>query len=202
MKKFFAFAAMAAMALVSCDDTPVDIQGSGNGGENNGGNEQAAAVVLNELDGNNKFIEIYNPGDKEFSLYGYTIDKDAAKTVWTGVESMKVPAKGYLVLESEDLLIDAEAEGGTYTYESADHVFGSGLSAKKSLLIELKDPDGNVVDKFERGSEPWNEKGYHEDTEHSFSRVPNGTGDFVYAVSTKGAANGEKAGDIKHEKDL
>lgn len=205
MKKLFVFAAMAAMALTACDNTPIEgPEGSGTGNGNNEGGEQAApaALVLNELDGNNKFIEIYNPGDAEVSLYGYTIDKDASKTVWTGAETIKVPAKGYLVLESEDLLIDAEAEGGSYTYESDAHVFGSGLSAKKSLLIELKDPDGNVVDKFERGSEPWNEKGYAEDTVNSFSRVPNGTGDFVYAASTKGAANGEKVADINHEKEL
>lgn len=203
MKKLFVFAAMAAMAMTACNEPIEDVEGSGSGNGNGEGEKPATvSVVLNELDGNNKFIEIYNPGDAEVSLYGYTIDKDAAKTVWTGAETIKVPAKGYLVLESEDLGIDAEEAGETYEYESEAHIFGSGLSAKKSLLIELKDPDGNVVDAFERGSEPWNESGYAEDKQHSFSRVPNATGDFVYADSTKGAANGAKVADINHEKEL
>ena len=203
MKKLFVFAAMAAMALTACNDNPIDgPEGSGSGNENGGEQAAPAALVLNELDGNNKFIEIYNPGDAEVSLYGYTIEKDAAKTVWTGAESIKVAAKGYLVLESEDLLADAEAEGGTYTYESEAHVFGSGLSAKKSLLIVLKDGEGNEVDSFARGSEPWNESGYANDKEHSFSRYPNATGEWGYSVSTKGAANSEKVAEINHEKEL
>ena len=203
MKKLFVFAAMAAMALTACNDTPIEgPEGSGSGNENGGEQAAPAALVLNELDGNNKFIEIYNPGDAEVSLYGYTIEKDAAKTVWTGAESIKVAAKGYLVLESEDLLVDAEAEGGTYTYESEAHVFYSGLSAKKSLLIVLKDGEGNEVDRFARGSEPWNESGYENNKNQSFSRYPNATGEWVYADPTKGAANGEKVADINHEKEL
>ncbi len=205
MKKLFVFAAMAAMAMTACNEPVEGVEGSGSGnGNGNGEGEKpsVAAVVLNELDGNNKFIEIYNPNDVEVSLEGYTIYKDAAKTVWTGAETIKVPAKGYLVLESEDLLADAEAEGGSYTYESEAHVFGSGLSAKKSLLIELKDPDGELVDSFTRGSEPWNAAGYENDTEHSFSRVPNATGDWAYADSTKGAENGAKVAEINHEKEM
>ena len=79
--------------------------------------------------------------------------------------------------------------------------FNAGLSAKKGVKFELVDAAGNVVDKFVRGedTDPFDEAKLPENTEASFSRVPNGTGDWAYAVPTPGAANGEKTGDIEHK---
>ena len=36
------------------------------------------------------------------------------------------------------------------------------------------------------------------DKTSSFSRVPNGTGEFAWAAPTKGAANGDKVADLEH----
>ena len=68
MKKFFVLAAMAAFALCACEQDTPTVDGSGN---QNGGNEtKVTGIVLNELSGADKFIELYNTTDKEVSLEG------------------------------------------------------------------------------------------------------------------------------------
>ena len=159
-------------------------------------------VVLNELcgnkipDGPQKFIELFNAGEGEGSLEGWTIRKYAADATdvagkynvcWTAPAGAKLAAGEYLVLEADQT---DPALG-----------FNAGLSAKKGVKFELVDADGNVVDKFVRGEDedPFMEAGLPENKEASFSRVPNGEGEWAYAVPTPGAANGEKTGDIEHK---
>ena len=210
MKKFFVLAAMAAFALCACEQDNPTVDGSGT---QNGGEEQqtAAGVVLNELSGADKFIELYNTTDKEVSLEGLTLVKyDASKdggksTTWTGKAGMKIAAKGYVVLESSDLSDPAEDGDPAYAYESANHVFKGGLSGKKNLKIELCDASEKVLDTFTRGEEGagWNQvSGFENNKKNTFSRVPDGTGAWAYAAPTKGAANGEKTGDIEQEPNM
>lgn len=169
-------------------------------------------VVLNELSGTDKYIELYNTTDKEISLEGLMIVKyDSSKeggksTTWTGAKGMTIKAKGYVVLESSDLSDEAEGGDPNYAYESANHVFAGGLSGKKNVKIELLDASGKVIDTFIRGEEGegWNQvSGFNNDKNHSFSRVPNGTGPWVYATPTKGQQNPtEKAGDIEQQPEM
>ena len=218
MKKIFFVAAAAAMMLVSCTKDNNQLPGTGNGNENNNdnggtGNEEQTEVVVvfNELCGNklpNKFIELYNASTAEVDLAGWTIrkyapdalDKEAEEgevlntegvknlyeVCWTAPAGTKIAAAGYLVLAADKT---NPAEG-----------FNAGLSAKKEVKFELVDATGKVVDKFLRGEE--DEKGgieegkLNENSENSFSRVPNGTGEWAYAVPTMGAANGEKVADL------
>ena len=179
---------------------------------NQDGNEtKVTGIVLNELSGADKFIELYNTTDKEVSLEGlclvkYDSSKDGGKsTTWTGKAGMKIAAKGFVVLESSDLSDPAEDGDPAYAYESADHVFKGGLSGKKNVKIELQNADGEVLDAFVRGEEGagWNQvSGFNNDKKHTFSRVPNGTGEFVYADPTKGAANGAKVADIEQTPEM
>ena len=209
MKKFFVLAAMAAFALCACEQNNPVVDGSGT---QNGGDEQTAAgVVLNELSGADKFIELYNTTDKEVSLEGlclvkYDASKDGGKsTTWTGKAGMKIAAKGYVVLESSDLSDPAEDGDPAYAYESANHVFKGGLSGKKNVKIELQDASEKVLDTFVRGEEGagWNQvSGFNNDKKHTFSRVPDGTGAWAYADPTKGAANGAKVADIEMEPEM
>ena len=203
MKKFFVLAAAAALALVACNKDNPTVDGSGNQG---GNGTKVTGVVLNELSGADKFIELYNTTDKEISLEGlslvkYDASKDGGKsTTWTGKAGMKIAAKGYVVLESSDLADPAEDGDPNYAYESADHVFKGGLSGKKNLKIELVDAKENVLDAFARGEEGagWNQvAGFNNDKKHTFSRVPDGTGEWAYADPTKGAANGAKVAEIE-----
>ena len=168
-----------------------------------------AKVVFNELCGNkveyagfdadNKFIELYNAGEAEGDLSGWTIRKyspDAEDVkgeydvCWTAPENTKLEVGAYLVLAADQT---DPAKG-----------FDAGLSAKKGVKFELVDADGNVVDKFVRGKDttPFDEislGGTKEHTDASFSRVPDGTGEWKYATPTPGAKNGESKGEIEHE---
>ena len=208
MKKFIVFAAAAAVALSACTKNDPQVDGSGN----NGGNEtKVTGIVLNELSGADKFIELYNTTDKELSLEGvylvkYDSSKDGGKsTTWTGAAGMKIAAKGYVVLESSDLSDPAEDGDPAYAYESANHVFKGGLSGKKNVKIELQDASEKVLDTFVRGEEGagWNQvSGFNNDKKHTFSRVPDGTGEWAYADPTKGAANGAKVADIEQAPEM
>lgn len=160
-----------------------------------------AQIVFNELCGNkaydgNKFIELFNAGEAEGSLEGWTIRKYAADATdvagkynvcWTAPAGKKLASGAYLVLGAD--MTDPELG------------FNAGLSAKKGVKFELVDATGTVVDKFVRGvdADPFGEEPLAENKEASFSRVPNGTGAWAYAVPTPGAANGEKTGDIENE---
>ena len=209
MKKFFVLAAAAAMALVACNKDNPTVDGSGTG---NGGNEtKVTGIVLNELSGADKFIELYNTTDKELSLEGvylvkYDSSKDGGKsTTWTGAAGMKIAAKGYVVLESSDLSDPAEDGDENYVYESANHVFKGGLSGKKNVFIELYSAADEVLSEFKRGEEGagWNQvSGFNNDKKHTFSRVPDGTGEWAYADPTKGAANGAKVADIEQAPEM
>lgn len=207
MKKIFVFAAAAAFALCACEKNGgPQVDGGGDSG-----NATVEGLVMNELDGQNKFIELYNTTDKEISLEGVTLVKyDSSKeggksTTWEGAAGMKIAANGYVVLESSDLADPEEKGDPNYQYESANHVFNGGLSPKKNVMIELYDAKGKLLDTFVRGTEGagWNQvKGYAENEECSFSRVPNGTGNFAYAAPTKGAANGAKVADIEQAPEM
>ena len=207
MKKFFVFAAAAAFALVACDKTGPQVDGSGNEGDQ----VKVEGVVLNELSGADKFIELYNTTDKEISLEGvYLVKYDSSKeggnsTTWTGAKGMTIAAKGYVVLESSDLSDPAEDGDPAYAYESANHVFKGGLSGKKNVFIELYNANDEKLSEFKRGDEGagWNQvSGFNNDKKHTFSRVPDGTGPWAYADPTKGAANGAKVAEIEQTPEM
>ena len=209
MKKFFVFAAAAAFALCACEKDTPKVDGSGEGEGNK--DQKVAGIVLNELSGADKFIELYNTTDAEVSLEGvyivkYDSSKDGGKsTTWTGAAGMKIAAKGFVVLESSDLADPAEDGDPDYAYESANHVFKGGLSGKKNVFIELYNKDDEKLSEFKRGEEGagWNQvSGFNNDKKHTFSRVPDGTGAFVYADPTKGKANGAKVADIEQTPEM
>ena len=129
------------------------------------------AVAFNEFYGagedNEKYIELYNLTDKEVSLAGYKIckDEDYESAAWEGTADLKIPAKGvYLILG---------AKGTTETG------FKTGFSSKKSVRMELFDPAGELIDAFQRGQkeEAWGGQSL-DNWKGSWSRIPDGTGDF------------------------
>ena len=130
------------------------------------------AVILSELNGNDKFIELANPGDEDFDISGYTIEKDGGVN-WTAADGVKVPAKGFLLLYSED--VAAEHEG----YDE-NLIFHSGLSAKKAVKIEIKSDKAVSVECFNlvtcAGPAP-----------ASYSK--NADGKWYHAEATPGAVN-------------
>ncbi len=191
---------MAALALTSCGDDNFGVEG---GDDYNVG---VKGIVLNELSGADKFIELYNTTDAEVSLREvYLVKYDSSKeggksTTWTGAKDMVIPAKGYVVLESSDLADEAEGGDPNYAYESENHIFKGGLSGKKNVYIELYNAKDEKLSEFKRGEEGagWNQvSGFENNKKNTFSRVPDGTGAWAYAAPTKGAANGEATGEIE-----
>lgn len=149
-------------------------------------------IVLNELNGNDKFIEIYNKGNLDLSLEGMTIMKDdyVAGATWTGDATVIVPAHGYVLLYSADVAID-------HPEQPENLFFNSGLSAKKTVRITLFMPDGSVRDEFTRGTT--GEWGLTiSAVDGSYARTPDG-GDWKLAEATPGAANPATGDDIPQE---
>ena len=97
-------------------------------------------VRLNEINGNDKFIEIFNGSDKDADISGVKIFKDG-KDVWTATESTLLGAGEYLLLYSEDVVV----EGGAQAGYDATKVFASGLSSKKAVRVTLTKNDGTTV---------------------------------------------------------
>ena len=150
-------------------------------------------LVLNELNGTDKFIEIYNKGDMDLSLEGMYIMKDdyIAGATWTADATVVAPAHGYVLLYSEDVQIDMP------DYPE-NLIFHSGLSSKKTVRITLFMPDGTVRDEFTRGTTgEWGQT-ISDVKPQSFARTPDG-GDWKLAEATPGAANPSTGEDIPQE---
>ncbi|MBP3738621.1 MAG: lamin tail domain-containing protein [Muribaculaceae bacterium] len=137
-------------------------------------------LVLNELFGaadtdEGKYIELYNNGDDPIKLKGVTIYKDEG-LAWTGEEGEVVMGHSYFTIVG--------AKGTT------PRGISSGFSAKKSVLIELKDPNNNPIDLFQRGekADGWGNQSLTNNKE-TWSRCPNGTGKFMIAPGTLGEKN-------------
>jgi len=148
-------------------------------------------LVLNELNGDTKFIEFYNMGDLDLSVEGmYLVKDDGTEPTWTGVAGTVVPAHGYLLLYSEDVVVPGGAQEG-YPEEL---VFHSGLSAKKTIKYALYMPDGSERDVFTRGEGGWGLT-ISNIAPQSYARTPDG-GDWKLAEPTPNAANPETGDEI------
>lgn len=151
----------------------------GNGDGAQGGN--AGTVVLNELDGNEKFIELFNPGSEAVDISGFSLKKDDNKTVYVAPEGTVVDSGAFLVLE-----------GNSSDYSTG---FTSGLSADKALKIELFDREGNLLDVFcnppADPSGTWQDPGTYSGKQgkRSYSRYPDGIGGWFVSESTAGLPN-------------
>ena len=137
-------------------------------------------LVLNELygaaaDDAAKFIELYNNGDDPIKLKGVVIKKDEAEA-WVGIDGEVIMPHSHFAIVG--------AKGTT------PRGFSSGFSNKKSVLVELYDPNGNLRDTFQRGEKGsgWGDQSLAK-VDGSWSRCPDGTGRFLITTPTLGTAN-------------
>ncbi len=140
-----------------------------------------SVLRLNELNGNDKFIEIYNAGADAINLNGVYIEKDGAQN-WLADNTVKIDAGGYVLLYSEDVTIEGAAQAG---YPES-LTFHSGLSAKKNVRIQLFTPAGVSIDDFNLTNIEANDPTYIP-APASYSR--NADGKWYYADATPGAVN-------------
>ncbi len=127
-------------------------------------NTAACADPFGEFD---DWIELYNAGDTDFALDGYTLSDDPIAPAKGALETLVVPAQGYKVLWLDDQV------------EGLDH-FAFKLDASGEQ-IALYAPDGSIVDQLMFGEAT---------TDVSFARVPDGGAFTTCAVSSCGATNG------------
>ncbi|MES2330699.1 MAG: lamin tail domain-containing protein [Bacteroidota bacterium] len=156
-----------------------------------------AAIIINEVDGNKKFVELYNNSDKAVNISGMAIIKNGfslknedGTPLWVVPTGVTIPARGFGVIK---------CSGYTATADAAAVMIGTvsdGMSAKQTLLLELIKPDGTVLNTFQRGAAPWSVTISAIAVTDSYSRVPDGTGTWKTALSTPGKANGAATGDI------
>jgi hypothetical protein len=144
-------------------------------------------LKLNEVSGvgsdGEKFYELINIGEVDIPLVGCKIYYNAngatggvfppdgnQGVTWTG-DATQVIEAGKLFT-----LIGRGAPGS----------FTTGLTAARILIITLEDPNGNKIDECIRAKDaaPYNM------TDKSFSRIPDGTGDFYFTAPTPNAENG------------
>lgn len=151
-------------------------------------------IVLNEVNTDAKYIELYNTSLVNVDLGGWTIyknnegaiDNQSATGAFVIEEGTILPAKGYAVIN---------CKGKENVHSGIDlGVSDSGVSGKKSLLLELINANGDMVDYFVNSA---NEIPNIDDTwdgavEHTFDvacRMPDGGDWYVAEEATPGAAN-------------
>lgn len=138
-------------------------------------------LVINELYGaaaqdKDKFIELYNQGDLPIKLKGVTLKKDQGEeAIWTGADGEIIPAKGHFAIVG--------AKGST------SRGFSSGFSAKKTVIIELFDPNNHRINHFQRGEKGAAWGATLPSVEGSWSRCPDGTGNWKLTNPTSGTTN-------------
>ena len=150
-------------------------------------------LVLNELNGDTKFIEFYNKGNLDLSMEGMYIMKDdyVPGAIWTAEATVVAPAHGYVLLYSEDVTPDHP--------DWPEHLFfHSGMSSKKTCRYTLFLSDGTVCDEFIRGNTGEWGLTISNVTPLSFARTPDG-GDWKLADPTPGEANPATGDDIPQE---
>ena len=133
-----------------------------------------------------KFIELYNNSDDPIKLKGVVITKDEKET-WVGLESDVVMGHSFFKIVG--------AKGTT------EHGISSGFSNKKSVLLEMYDPNNNLIDRFQRGEKQdgWGNQGLSK-VMGSWSRIPDGTGKFMITeeitLGAKNSTNGTEDPDV------
>lgn len=155
------------------------------------------AIVLNEVDGNTKYVELFNNSEAPVNISGLIIVKNtkSLKTEdksadWAVPDGTILPANGYGIIKCSGYSATADPDAiviGTV---------GDGMSAKQTLLLELTTPDGTVISTFQRGVAPWGTTISAIPATDSYSRVPNGSATWTLALQTPGTANGDSTGDI------
>ena len=130
------------------------------------------SVVINEVNGNGKYVELHNLTDQPVDITGWKLEKDE-KLVWTASDASQctLAAHAYLVIDF--------VKGSENPKEAA-----SGISAGKSVKVELKNAAGGCVDVFTRGSEPWGSA--ISSCSDSFGRTPDGSGPWKLIEPTPG----------------
>ncbi len=180
--------------IVTIPLTP-SIGGGDNNQEDNNLPIGAGDVVINEVNSDAKYIELFNKSTTEnVDLSGWTILKNnegaisdqSGMGLFVIADGTVLPAGGYAVIN---------CKGANNAHNALNlGVSNSGVSGKKSLLLELVDNNGERVDYFVNSANatPNVADAWDGAVEHTFDvvcRVPDGGDWYVVTTATIGAAN-------------
>ena len=158
-------------------------------------------LKLNEVSGVGsdceKFYELMNIGDVPINLDGVKIYYNAngnANGVWppNGNQGLTWTGNSTQIIQPGELFGLIGRNGGSCQNPETPNSFTTGLTAQRKLIITLEDPDGNLIDQCRR-AEDTND---YEINDKSFSRIPDGTGDFYFTDPTPNAFNGTNTADF------
>ena len=132
-------------------------------------------VVMDPQGDNDDWVELFNRTDSPVDLTGmYLSDKVDNPTKWQFPDGTMVAANGYLIVWCDE---DHDDEAAT---EGLHSNFKLSKSGETVLLVDT-DANGNtVLDSVVFGEQ---------ETDVSYGRFPNGTGDFQVVAATPGAEN-------------
>ena len=146
-------------------------------------------LILNEICGEHKFVEIYNSSAGNISLNGVKLMRNDGASQWIGVETDVIPAGAYRIFLFTGFTTGLD-ENPAYTGWTVN----SGISDQQTLKVALVAPSDTDIDVFMRGVEPWGTGGADRERSYSYSRMSDGT--WAYADPTPGAVNGAYQADI------
>ncbi len=132
-------------------------------------------VVMDPQGDNDDWVELFNRTDSPVDLTGmYLSDKEDNPTKWQFPDGTVIAANGYLIVWCDEDHDDETATEGLHAN------FKLSKSGETVLLVD-SDANGNtVLDTVVFGEQ---------ETDVSYGRIPNGTGDFQVVAATPGAEN-------------
>ena len=140
-------------------------------------------LVMNEVDGVNKTIELFNTGTQTLPLTGCYLVKNEGggsggpgnSIWWTGEgASGTIAPGGYVIIK----------ENGPAGFSG-----NAGISNGQNLKFELFAPDDTSLSVFTRGTPPWIQSSMSSANPNSYQRIPNGGDTWLMASPTNNAAN-------------
>ena len=140
--------------------------------------EDPKRIFVNEINGNEKWLEIYNDEDEDVVLTGYKIQKidESGKIdeTFSIPEGTEIKSKGFLTWTQ-----DANCTDGS--------TFKKGISAKKDVGFKIFDNENNQLDYFDVQMSA----GLNSEGEYSVGRETDGAEKLVLFLNqgTKGASN-------------
>ena len=129
------------------------------------------STVKDEFNQYDDWVELYNKGTQAVNIGGYYItDNPSNLTKWTFPANTTVPAGGYLIV-----WVDEDS-----SQNSAGKFHANFKLSKSGEFLAILNATGQLLDSLTYGAQI---------DDRSYSRIPNGTGNFVIKGSTFGKNN-------------
>lgn len=137
-----------------------------------------AGVVINEIwaggpTDEHKFIELYNKTNEPIDISDVYFERNDEGEIGRIPEGTVLGGGKYYILGTK-----SNINNPVNPEEPYDHFVTKGFSAKKSIRFIMFSPLGNEMDRFLRGSEDNLDAGISDLAPGSYSRIPNGTGEW------------------------